>query len=76
MNEDEPPFVRIGAREIYDKLEAVHADVQELKRTAADIEKHEARLNALERWRYGVGAALVTAITSAAITAARSIGQA
>lgn len=75
---DDAVFVRIGPREIYDKLELVHADVQALKResadTRSDVDRHDDRLTTIERWRYGIGAALLTAITSVGITAARSIG--
>jgi hypothetical protein len=81
MSEDEDiTIVRVTGREIYDKLSAVHADLQEVKRSttlSAEIQReHSQRLTALERWRYSAGAALLTAVVSMGVTIARSIGAA
>lgn len=64
--------VTIGAREIYDELVAMRSDVrlssQSLATVSATLADHEDRVRSLERWRYSVPAALVTAFLSAAAT--------
>lgn len=49
----------VGAREIYDKLVHVETKVDALPTT-----DHEARIRALERWRYAAGGALALASTA------------
>ena len=64
--------VTIGAREIYDELVAMREDVrastQNLATVTDTLADHEDRVRSLERWRYSVPAALVTAFLSAATT--------
>lgn len=64
--------VTIGAREIYDELVAMRDDVrassQNLATVTDTLSDHEARLRSVERWRYSVPTALVTAVLSAATT--------
>lgn len=64
--------VTIGAREIYDQLVAMREDVrsstQTLQTTAETLNDHESRIRTLERWKYSVPVALVTAVISAGVT--------
>lgn len=70
--------VTIGAREIYDELVAMRDDVrsssQHLATVADTLSDHEDRLRGLERWKYSVPAALVTAVLSAAVTLFTKLG--
>lgn len=54
--DEEPLAVRIGAREIYDKLvdldQKVSRMVDRNDATSADIEDHETRIRVLERARW------------------------
>jgi len=64
--------VTIGAREIYDQLvglrEEVRTSTHTLQSTAETLADHETRIRAIERWKYSVPTALVTAVVSAAVT--------
>ncbi|MFJ9616700.1 hypothetical protein [Streptomyces noursei] len=61
--------VTIGAREIYDELVGVRADVRSLLESRADVDKtlgdHESRIRVLERWKYGIpGVVALSAIAA------------
>lgn len=58
----------VSAKDIYDKVTEVASDVRDIKESRAD---HETRIRALERWRYGVAAALVAA--GAALARAKGV---
>lgn len=64
--------VVIGAREIYDQLVGLRADVQGLTQanvgTADTLEDHEDRLRNVERWKYAIAPAAISAIVSAGVT--------
>ncbi|WP_330478672.1 hypothetical protein OG301_26705 [Streptomyces platensis] len=78
MTDPELGTVNIGAREIYDQLVAMREEVRSSTQShAAVAEKltdHEDRLRAVERWKYSVPTALVTAVISAAVTLATKLG--
>lgn len=70
--------VTVGAREIYDQLIAMREDVratgQSLQGVAETLADHETRIRAVERWKYSVPTALVTAVVSAAVTITTKLG--
>lgn len=69
---DDLGVVTVGAREIYDELVAMRTDVRDSLRTHQVVDKtltdHEDRLRTLERWKYSIPVALVTAVISAGVT--------
>ncbi|KOG22005.1 hypothetical protein [Streptomyces viridochromogenes] len=70
--------VTIGAREIYDQLVAMREEVrtstQSLATMTDRLADHEDRIRAVERWKYSVPTALVTAVLSAATTIYTKLG--
>lgn len=70
--------VTISAREIYDEIVGMRAEVQTLVQTntavQATLDDHEQRIRANERWRYAVPTAAIGALVSAGITIAKAIG--
>ncbi|WP_223772954.1 hypothetical protein [Streptomyces sp. 135] len=70
--------VTIGAREIYDQLVSLRDEVRAstLNHAAVDTKlvDHETRIRAVERWKYSVPTALVTAVISAGVTLATKLG--
>ncbi|MFM9649962.1 hypothetical protein ACKI1S_27915 [Streptomyces galilaeus] len=72
MPDNDLGTVTIGAREIYDELVAMRDDVrssgQALTAVSATLTDHEDRLRSVERWKYSVPTALVTAVLSGAVT--------
>ncbi|MFE9381769.1 hypothetical protein ACFYMO_00810 [Streptomyces sp. NPDC007025] len=76
--DDDLGSVSIGAREIYDELVAmrgeVRASTQSLQGVATTLADHEDRIRAVERWKYSVPTALVTAVIAAATTIATKLG--
>lgn len=77
MSED-PLGVTISAREIYDQIVGLRADVQSLTQSNTAVQEtlndHEERIRANERWRYAVPTAALGAVISAGITIAKAIG--
>ncbi|MER6364970.1 hypothetical protein [Kitasatospora sp. NPDC001527] len=71
-------MVSIGAREIYDEVIGLRAEVRSIGQQAegvrAELDDHESRLRSLESWRYalpvaalsGVGGALVAIVQAVA----------
>lgn len=70
--------VTIGAREIYDQLVSLRDEVRAstLNHAAVDtkLADHESRIRSVERWKYSVPTALVTAVISAGVTIATKLG--
>lgn len=56
--------VRIGIREIYDKIVTVDVKVSAMADYPKRFADHETRIRALERWRYGMGSAILLAVSS------------
>lgn len=77
-DEHDPLGVTIGAREIYDQVVGLRADMRSLVQSHAEVTKtlddHEERIRSVERWKYTVGTATVGAIVSAGITIAKAVG--
>lgn len=75
---DDLGSVTVGAREIYDQLIAMREDVraagQSLQGMTETLTDHETRIRAVERWKYSVPTALVTAVISAAVTITTKLG--
>jgi hypothetical protein len=69
---DEEPGITIGLREIYDEVVASRADIQSVTRTVADekerTDDHEARIRAIERWKYALPIASLLAVGSTVAT--------
>jgi hypothetical protein len=69
-DDDDSLIVHISAREIYDQLVGVREDVRGLvardEATARVIADHETRLRSVERWKYGIPLATVSAIAAIA----------
>lgn len=63
--------VTITLREIYDQVVATREEVQTLTQArdthSEKLADHEARIRTLERWKYGIPLAGLTAILSAVI---------
>ncbi|WP_432118489.1 hypothetical protein [Streptomyces sp. bgisy032] len=75
---DDLGTVTVGAREIYDQLVAMRDEVRASAQThvsvAEKLTDHEDRIRGLERWKYSVPTALVTAVISAATTIYTKLG--
>ncbi|MFD3956568.1 MULTISPECIES: hypothetical protein [Streptomyces] len=78
MSEREPLGVQITAREIYDELRDMRGEVrtmaQHLDTDKTAIADHEARIRAIERWKYSIPAAVLMGIASVAVEVARATG--
>jgi hypothetical protein len=76
--ERDPLAVTIGAREIYDQVVGLRADVNKLVDSHADTETtlddHENRIRSLERWRYAVPTAAIGGLVAAGLSIARAMG--
>lgn len=74
----DPLAVTIGAREIYDQVVGLRADVNTLVTSHADVETtladHEERLRSLERWRYAVPTAAIGGLVAAGLSIAKALG--
>jgi hypothetical protein len=70
--------VTIGAREIYDELVAMREESrnsgQLLQGVVTTLADHETRIRGMERWKYSLPAALVTAVISAGVTLVTKLG--
>lgn len=68
----------VGTREIYDEVVGMRSDIRTLVDDHKDTEKqigdHEARIRALERWRYATPTAAVAALVSGAVGLAQHAG--
>jgi hypothetical protein len=68
---DDPLGVTISAREIYDEIVGMRADVQSLAQSnassSATLADHESRIRAVERWKYGVPAATLSGVIATAV---------
>lgn len=78
MTDQDPLGVTISAREIYDQIVGLRDDVRSLVQSSAEVSKtledHEGRLRSVERWKYSVPIAAITAVASAAVTLVKGIG--
>lgn len=78
MADQDPLGVTISAREIYDQIVGLRDDVRSLVQSNAEVGKvlddHETRLRSVERWKYTVPVAALTAVTSAGVTIAKAFG--
>ncbi|MGI5408212.1 hypothetical protein ACQEV9_15595 [Streptomyces chartreusis] len=78
MSDDSLGVVTISAREIYDEIVGMRAEVQTLVNTNTAVKEtlddHEQRIRAGERWRYAVPTAALGALISAGITIAKAVG--
>lgn len=80
----EPPDalggVHIGAREIYDVLTEVRGDVRVMRSQTDDVratlEKHEAKLSDLDKWRYGLPVAAISGLGGLALSLLKITGVA
>lgn len=72
--------VTISAREIYDQIVGLRDDVRSLTQSNEHVDRelsdHEDRLRAIERWKYSVPTAAVTAVVSAVVAVAKTTGKA
>lgn len=78
MSEREPLGVSISAREIYDEIVGMRADVQSLtqhnEQVIRKLDDHEERLRKLEAWRYAIPTATLSGLVAAGVTLARASG--
>ncbi len=79
MAEPQDPLgVHIGAREIYDQVIGLRDDVRSLVQSSEDVEKtledHEQRIRGIERWKYSVPAAALSALAGAVVTIFKASG--
>jgi hypothetical protein len=65
------PVVRIGLKEVYDKLCVVEDKVILMTPQGEKITDHESRLRSLERWKYTIPASLLTAAAAILTTLLR-----
>lgn len=69
---EELGVISISAREIYDQIVGLRSDVRSLTESNIGVAKvqedHEERLRVIERWKYSVPAAAITAVVSAVVT--------
>lgn len=76
---DEPLGVTITSREIYDEIVGMREDVRSLTQhhesVTTKLTDHEDRLRALERWKYALPTAAVTAVVSAVVSVAKVSGK-
>ena len=74
---NEPLGVTISAREIYDQIVGLRDDVRSLVQSNENVHQtlddHEERLRTIERWKYSIPAAVVTALVSAAVAVTKSV---
>ncbi|MEU5149745.1 hypothetical protein AB0G42_21510 [Streptomyces yangpuensis] len=77
---NDPLGVTIGAREIYDQVVGLRDDVRSLTQTNAQLDEqiddHEQRLRAIERWKYAVPAGLLTGVSGAVVAFLKTTGKA
>lgn len=78
MTENQDPLgVTISAREIYDQIVGLRDDVRSLTQsnesTHRTLEDHEDRLRTIERWKYSVPAAVITALVSAGVAVSKTV---
>lgn len=78
MSEADPLGVTIGAREIYDQVVGLRDDVRSLVQSSEHVdetlEDHEQRIRSIERWKYSVPAAALSAIAGAVVTIVKTTG--
>lgn len=78
MADNDLGTVTVGAREIYDELVAMREDVrttaQSLATVADTLADHEDRIRSVERWKYSIPTALMTAVVSAVVAITTKLG--
>jgi hypothetical protein len=69
--------VTISAREIYDQIVGLRDDVRSLVQSNENVHQtlddHEERLRTIERWKYSIPAAVVTALISAGVAVSKTV---
>ena len=72
------PGVHITMREIYDQIIGVREDMQRISLTSEEtmrtLADHEARIRAIERWKYGVIVALISALSTTVTAVLGKVG--
>jgi len=72
MVDEDPSRVVITIKDIYGEMKELIVEVrkltQEYNKSQKVDEDHENRLRAVERWMYGIPAAVIIAVVSAIIT--------
>lgn len=75
-DERDPLGVTISAREIYDQIVGLRDDVRSLTQSnehvTTTLDDHEERLRTVERWKYSVPTAVLTAVLAAVVTLLKS----
>lgn len=79
MAEPQDPLgVHIGAREIYDQVVGLRGDVRSLVESREAVEEtlddHEERLRSIERWKYSVPVAALSAVAGAVVSIVKATG--
>ncbi|MGX4737101.1 hypothetical protein [Kitasatospora griseola] len=72
-------MVSIGAREIYDEVIGLRAEVRSIGQQAesvrTELDDHEARLRALEAWRYALPVAALSGIGGALVAVVQAVAK-
>ncbi|MEW2034908.1 hypothetical protein AB0901_30955 [Streptomyces roseifaciens] len=78
-HDTDPLGVRIGAREIYDEVIGLRAEVRTMSQQGetarVELDDHEERIRDLERWRYALPVAVLSGVLAAAVTILQAAGK-
>ena len=84
MNDETPPRGTNASSDgfmmlVAERLARIEATLESIRRDRDEMQKerddHEARLRALERWKYMLPSSLITAVISAGVTLYSQIGK-
>ncbi|MEU9047513.1 MULTISPECIES: hypothetical protein [unclassified Kitasatospora] len=72
-------MVSIGAREIYDEVIGLRSEVRSIGQQAEgvreELDDHEARLRALEAWKYALPVAALTGVGGALVAIVQAVAK-
>lgn len=71
--------IYVTTKDIYDEVTAMREEVREFallsRSTKADLEDHETRMRALERWKYGMPLAAISSLGAMAFSVYQAAGK-
>ena len=73
MSEDANGSVRVTLKDVYEAVQNIATDVQELKSQVQSVPDHEARIRTLEAWKNAIPPTMILAVVSIVVAIIESV---